>query len=64
MSTTQYEKCYKLRVKQPDGTIVFELSTKIASNKGVVLGFKDAYLDKNTGKEVKNWFREADSRAP
>ena len=64
MSAAQYEKCYKLRVKQPDGTIVFELSSKIASSNGTVLGYRDAFRHKVTGKEVKNWFREADSRFP
>lgn len=64
MRTTQYEKCYKLRVKQPDGTIVFELSSKIASNKGSVLGYKDAFRHKVTGKEVKDLLRDRNSRFP
>ena len=64
MSATQYEKCYKLRVKQPDGTIVFELSPKIASNKGTVLGYKDAYRHKVSGKEVKDRLRDRNSRFP
>ena len=64
MSTTQYEKCYKLRVKQPDGPIVFELSSKIASNTGAVLGYKDAFRHKVTGKEVKDLLRDRNSRFP
>jgi hypothetical protein len=64
MSTVPYEKCYKLRVKQPDGTIVFELSSKIASSNGTVLGYKDAFRHKVTGKEVKDLFRYRNSRDP
>lgn len=59
-----FEKCFKLRVKLPDGRIVFELSTKIASSTGTVLGYRDAYRNKMTGKEVKDLLRDRNSRFP
>ena len=64
MSTTQFEKCFKLRVKLPDGSIVFELSSKIESSNGTVLGYKDAFRHKVTGNEVKDLLRGGNSRFP
>lgn len=65
MSTTSpFEKCFKLRVKLPDGSTVFELSSKIESRNGTVLGYKDAYRHKVSGKEVKDRLRDRNSRFP
>lgn len=49
-----YEKVFKLKVKLPDGRVVFELSPVRASSQGVVLSYRDAFIDKRTGAEVKN----------
>ena len=64
LETPAYEKCYKLRVKTPEGVTLYELSTERYSRAGSVLGFKDAFRCMTSGKEVKSLYRDGNERFP